>query len=75
MLYNIFSDSNGWVIIMEISTKRLFVRGKSKSGSVSYALPLTRRDLQALGLSGDLDKTEFLVEVKDHKMVVKKAES
>lgn len=60
---------------MEISTKRLFVRGKSRSGSVSYALPLTRRDLQALGLSGDLDKTELLVQVKDHKMVVQKAES
>lgn len=60
---------------MEISTKRLFVRGKSKSGSVSYALPLTRRDLQALGLSGDLDKTELLVQVKDHKMFVQKAES
>jgi len=60
---------------MEISTKRLFVRGKSKSGSVSYVLPLTRRDLQALGLSGDLDKTELLVEAKDRKMVVKKFES
>ena len=60
---------------MEISTKRLFVRGKSKSGSVSYALPLTRRDLDALGLSGDLDKTELLVQIKDHKMVVQKVES
>lgn len=60
---------------MEISTKRLFVRGKSKSGSVSYALPLTRRDLQALGLSGDLDKTELLVQIKDHKIVVQKVES
>lgn len=60
---------------MEISTKQLFVRGKSKSGSVSYALPLTRRDLQALGLSGDLDKTELLVQIKDRKMVVKKFES
>lgn len=60
---------------MEISTKRLFVRGKSKSGSVSYALPLTRRDLQALGLSGDLDKAELLVQIKDHKMVVQKVES
>lgn len=75
MLYNIFSNSNRWVITMEISTKRLFVRGKSKSGSVSYALPLTRRDLQALGLSGDLDKTELLVKIKNHKMVVQKAES
>lgn len=60
---------------MEISTKRLFVRGKSRSGSVSYALPLTRRDLEALGLNGDLDKTELLVQIKNHKMVVQKAES
>lgn len=60
---------------MEISTKRLFVRGKSRSGSVSYALPLTRRDLEALGLSGNLDKTELLVQVRDRKMVVQKAES
>lgn len=60
---------------MEISTKRLFVRGKSRSGSVSYALPLTRRDLEALGLIGNLDKTELLVQVKDRKMVVQKAES
>lgn len=59
---------------MQLNTHKLVVRGKSKDGSKSYALPLGRQELQEFGLEDDLQSANLIVKVTHDEIVVRKAE-
>ena len=59
---------------MQLNTHKLVVRGRSKDGFKSYALPLGRQELQEFGLADDPQSVSLIVKVTNEEIVVRKAE-
>lgn len=59
---------------MQLNTHKLVVRGKSKDGFKSYALPLGRQELQEFGLENDPQGRSLIVKVTHDEIVVRKVE-
>ena len=59
---------------MQLNTHKLVVRGKSKDGFKSYALPLGRQELQEFGLADNPQGRSLIVKVTNDEIVVRKAE-
>lgn len=59
---------------MQLNTHKLVVRGKSKDGFKSYALPLGRQELQEFGLEDNPQSVNLIVKVTNDEIVVRKVE-
>lgn len=59
---------------MQLNTHKLVVRGKSKDGFKSYALPLGRQELQEFGLEDNPQSVSLIVKVTNEEIVVRKVE-
>lgn len=57
---------------MNISTKRLTMRGRSKEGAASYALPLSKEDLEIFGIAGHPRDYQLVVKSYADRIVVTK---
>ena len=59
---------------MQLNTHKLVVRGKSKDGFKSYALPLGRQELQEFGLADNPQSVSLIVKVTNEEIVVRKVD-